>query len=128
MPTVIQNQRFTGNETSERRSFEEVVFVDCRFEDYVLEGANLADAVFVGCSFRKVDFYWAYVYRARFIKCELEEVSLRGASMDEVVFVGCRLVRCDFSHDNLGGNTDLSQVTFHDSQQTDCDHTKFKKA
>ena len=127
MPTVIQSQHFGGNDTF-KRSFEEIVLVDCRFEDYVLEGANLTDAVFVGCSFKNVDFYWASVFRAKFIKCSLEEVSLRGASMDEVVFASCRLIRCNFSHDNLGGDTDLSPVTFHNSEQIDCDYTKLKKA
>jgi len=48
--------------------------------------------------------------------------------MEEVVFACCRLLRCDFSHDNLGGDTDLAPVVFHECEQKECDYTKFKKA
>jgi uncharacterized protein YjbI with pentapeptide repeats len=127
MPSVIQNERFSGDE-SLKRCFQDTIFVDCQFEDYVLEGAQLTSAVFVSCLFRRVDFYWASMYQSRFIKCDLEEVDFRGASMLETVFALSRLVRCNFAHDNLGADTDLSSVTFHLSEQIDCDYTPFKKA
>jgi uncharacterized protein YjbI with pentapeptide repeats len=127
MPTVIQGERFTGNE-SLKRSFEDATLVDCCFEDYEAEGAMLTSAVFVGCTLKRVDFYWASMFRARFIKCEMEAVSFRGASMMEVVFAHCRLIRCDFSHDNLGVDTDLTPLVFHQCEQIDCDYTKAKNA
>src|SRR5688500_10610623 len=127
MPTVVQGERFTGNE-SLKRSFEDATLIDCRFEDYALEGANLTSAVFVGCWFKKVDFYWASMFSAQLIKCDFEEVSFRRASMMDVIFASTRLVRCDFSHDNLAADTDLTPVSFHECEQIDCDYTKAKKA
>src|SRR3989339_2102322 len=126
MKKIFTNKRYSGNATF-KRSFEDATFVNCRFEDYVAQGANLMDTIFVHCSFRNVDFYWASMFRAQFIKCDLEEVSLRGANMNEVLFGDCRLVRCDFSHDNLGGNTDISSVTFHNSQRVECKYKRFRK-
>jgi uncharacterized protein YjbI with pentapeptide repeats len=126
MATVVRSERFTGKATEER-SFEDDILVDCAFENFEMEGANLMAAVFVGCSFKKVDFYWASMFSAKFVKCDLEEVDFRGATMNEVVFACCRLVRCNFSHDNLGGDTDLAPVAFHASECIDCDYTKFKQ-
>jgi uncharacterized protein YjbI with pentapeptide repeats len=121
----MQNQRFTGNETF-KRSFEELTVADSEFEEYILEGANLMDAVFERCTFKKVDFYWASMFRAKFVNCSLEDVDLRGANMEGASFTGCRLVRCDFSRDNLGAETNLSPVRFEDTEQVDCIYSKAK--
>ncbi len=118
MPSAIyRGERFTGVE-SLKREFEDAILLDCRFEDYRLEGANLVAAVFVGCTFRKVDFYWSLAFRAKFISCDLEDVSFRGGNLDEAVFLSCRLVRCDFAQDNLGGDTEFGSVVFRDSRHT----------
>src|SRR5262249_444705 len=84
-------------------------------------------AVFVGCAFKRADFYWASLYRARFVNCTFEEVCFRGASMMATVFVACNLVRCDFSYDNLGGDTDLTPVVFHDCKQQKWNFTHLKR-
>ena len=119
MPSVIQGERFTGNATFQR-GFADLTLVDCVFEDYTHQGVSMNDAVFVGCSFKRVDFYWASLFRTRFVKCELEEVDFRGSAMSEAVFASCRLLRCDFGRDNLGSETDLAEVVFHRVEMIDC--------
>jgi|GEM_PF-6922629 Uncharacterized low-complexity proteins len=118
MPSVVwKDEKFSEVETFER-SFEDAIMLDCQFEDYRLEGANLVAAVFVGCSFKRADFYWARGFRAKFIRCDLEDVSFRGGNLDEAVFLRCRIVRCDFTQDNLGGDTHFRSVVFIDSNHT----------
>jgi uncharacterized protein YjbI with pentapeptide repeats len=112
---IFKSERFTGTETL-NREFEDAILLDCRFEDYALEGANLVTATFVECTFRKVDLYWARAFRAKFFRCDLEDVSFRGGNLAEAVFLSCRLVRCDFTQDNLGGDTEFGSVEFHDSK------------
>jgi uncharacterized protein YjbI with pentapeptide repeats len=122
MTQIFDSQVFTGNIHLEKSKvdFYETVVVDSLFDDYVAEGASLSGGVFVECSFRNADFYWGQFFCATFIRCEFENVDFRGGNMKEAVFVGCRLLRCDFSNDNLGGETDLSTVTFHDTTRIEC--------
>lgn len=127
MCIVIKGEHFTGSETF-KRSFEDALVIGCVFADYELEGANLMGAAFVDCTFEKVNFYWASMFKARFIKCRLEAVDFRGANMAETVFAECRIERCDFSKDNLGADTDITQVTFFESEHIDHTNDKPTKA
>ncbi|MBL9126084.1 MAG: pentapeptide repeat-containing protein [Verrucomicrobiales bacterium] len=112
MRTVIQNQSL-----SVRRNgwdADSALVLDATFTDCELQGAILTDAVLVRCRFDSVSFYWAQMYRTLFIECTFADVDFRGANMDECMFVRCQLDRCNFSRDNLGGDTDMSGVTFTD--------------
>lgn len=129
-PTVFRSRKFTGNQhrTAElaeldpplAKQFEDATVVDCQFEDYTSEGARLYCATFENCSFKNVDFYWASAFCTRFIRCQFEDVDFRGANLTDAVFKECRLLRCDFSPDNLGATTDLTKVSFEDTEQIDC--------
>ena len=124
MTEVFHARHFTGKETS-KLDFDDAVFVNCTFEDCEHTPAAPSYTVFVNCVFQRVDFYWAVLFMTRFIGCELEEVDFRGAGLTEVVFSQCKLTRCDFSHDNLGGDTSLDSVLFHDTERIDCKYKKF---
>lgn len=122
MTLIIQSHVFHGNEPTSKPplDLEEAIVIDCRFDQYVHEGAPWTGAVFVGCTFKDVDLYWGHFFRTRFIRCTLENVDFRGANLEETAFVGSRLVRCDFSNDNLGGTTDVSTVSFHETERIEC--------
>ena len=118
MRTVIQNQSYSTD--SNGFNADTTLVLDSKFTGCNLEGAVLADAVIVRCQFNGVSLYLAWMFRTVFLECSFVDVDFRGANMEQCMFVRCTLSRCDFSRDNLGGETDLSEVSFADSKQTGC--------
>ncbi|MBI3861580.1 MAG: pentapeptide repeat-containing protein [Planctomycetia bacterium] len=118
MRTVIQKQSFVGQQ--DLFDADSALVLDSTFADRLMHGVILSDAVFVRCEFRSVSLYWAHMFRTVFLECSFTDVEFRGANMEQCMFVRCALTRCDFSRDNLGGVTDLSDVFFTDTQQTNC--------
>jgi len=120
MRTVIQNQSYTTHQNG--FDADSALVLDSTFASCNIEAAILTDAVIVRCQFTSISLYWAQMFRTLFLECSFADVDFRGANMEQCMFVRCTLRRCDFSRDNLGGETDLSKVTFTDSQQIDCKH------
>lgn len=118
MRPVIQNQRFLDHKVG--FDADSALVLDSTFTGCSMQGAILTDAVIVRCQFSDVSLYWGHMFRTVFLECSFTDVEFRGANMELCMFVRCKLTRCDFSRDNLGGKTDLTEVSFADSQQVDC--------
>lgn len=59
----------------------------CEFIEASLEGGDF-DGVFVGCTFKHIEWYWGLFNGAILIDCEFEDCSFRGTC-----FAACRLVK-----------------------------------
>ncbi len=112
MPTIAESARYTGKDTAE--DFASGLYRDCTFFDWK-PNSDVSDTSFVGCTFTKVDFYWAILYRAKFLSCTFEDVNFSGANLTETIFTKCRFSRCRFGRDSFGADTDLSTAQFIES-------------
>jgi len=121
--TLIQNKSFAEKKKWVHLDADSALVLDCAFTRCELAGAILSDALLVQCEFTDVSFYWAQMFRTVFLDCSFSGVDFRGANMEECMFVRCSLTKCDFSRDNLGTETDLSNVSFSESEQHDCKHS-----
>ena len=81
------------------------IWVNCRFDDCDLSGAQISNSMFTECHFKSVCLYWCHAFRAAFIDCEFVDCDLRGA-FDEARFVKCRFTDCEVGDNNLGGTTE----------------------
>ena len=113
---------FVGRELVNARdaaSWEESVHVGCDYEDLVIQGHNLTDAVFVGCRLRGVDLYWANAFRAAFVDTEIAGCDLRG-NFDAAAFVRCRIADCETGDNALGGKTEWAAAVVRDCGVSGC--------
>lgn len=97
------------------------VFRYCEFENITDAIHNVhIDAVFLGCTFRKNDFYWSLFNGVLAYDCTFEDCTFRGVSFADCRFLDCSFERCVFTNDNLGGSCGFEGTKCHDCYQRDC--------
>ena len=83
--------------------WDEGYFKFCNFEGLSIEG-QVVTSDFVGCSFKKVDWYWGLFSHCNFINCNFADCAFAGTGFADCRFVDCKLVDCRFVKDRLGGD------------------------
>ncbi len=78
------------------------VWIDCRFIDCELSGANIYDSIFENCVFERTCLYWCSIFMTKFINCRFFNCDLRG-SFTEVRFEKCHFLNNEVGDNNLGG-------------------------
>src|ERR1051326_976880 len=68
------------------------VFRYCEFSSYSVEGGHI-DAVFIGCSFTHLDWYWGLFNCCLFVECTFQGCTFRGTSFPDCRFVECKFAR-----------------------------------
>jgi fluoroquinolone resistance protein len=99
---LIENFNY-NNPSTISGVLEENVFRYCKFSTFTYEGGSI-DAVFLGCDFSDVDWYWGLFVACVFIRTRFEKCIFRGSSFPDCKFVECEFIECQFLQDNLGGN------------------------
>ncbi len=95
---------FSGIAQNDNFDYLSTVFLRCRFENIVSEGAHI-DSVFVGCELTNVDWYWCTAFSPTFVDCTFSNCDLRG-SFFSGSFISCTFHKCATGDDNLGGSTE----------------------
>ncbi len=112
MPIIAESERYTGKEGAD--DFASGLYLRCTFVEWK-PNSDVSESSFVECSFKKTDFYWALLYRAKFLSCTFEDVDFSGANLTDAIFMKCQFTRCNFGKDSFGADTDLSTAQFIES-------------
>ena len=62
---------------------------DCRFAEGSEMPNDLSEALFVGCTLRRLRFKEASLYRARFLRCDLSGSEFKSCDLSAASFVDC---------------------------------------
>jgi uncharacterized protein YjbI with pentapeptide repeats len=92
----------------------------CEFSSASLDGGHF-DGVFVSCSFKDIDWYWALFNTAVFVDCEFENCAFRGASFASCRIVNCTFKNCRFLRDNLDGLCSAPETSVYGCQSENCE-------
>jgi uncharacterized protein YjbI with pentapeptide repeats len=115
---ILQGEEFSGVAPSRLLLDSESVFRYCNFENFSTEGDHV-DSTFLGCTFRKTDWYWAHFNLTLVSKCVFENCVFRGVTFSDVRFVECSFKGCVFTKDNLDGDCRFDGSRFFDCSWTD---------
>jgi uncharacterized protein YjbI with pentapeptide repeats len=99
---LIENTNYNNQQTLSK-VIEDNVFKYCNFSQFAYDGGHI-DAVFLGCVFNDIDWYWGLFNGCIFVQTKFEKCVFRGASFPDCKFVECEFIECQFIKDNLGGN------------------------
>lgn len=80
----------------------DAIFAYCSFENFEISRPSV-EGVILGCSFRRMSWYWELFNTASISGSSFEDCVFRGCSFRGVDFVNCTFTRCRFDLDNLGG-------------------------
>jgi uncharacterized protein YjbI with pentapeptide repeats len=81
---------------------QENVFRYCEFSGFSIDGGHV-DGMFVGCTFRDLDWYWGLFNGCVFVNSKFAKCIFRGTAFPDCRFVDCEFIDCQFLEDNLGG-------------------------
>ena len=96
----------------------------CTFSSYLHEGAHI-DAIFLGCTFTDVEWYWGLFNCANLIECRFVRCTFRGTSFAGSKFVECTFDGCKFVPDNLGGSCTNDGSKIYGGTVSDCSGGEF---
>jgi uncharacterized protein YjbI with pentapeptide repeats len=77
------------------------VFRYCQFTGFSIEGGHI-DAVFIGCTFSGLDWYWGKFKECLFVETRFMKCVFRGTDFPGCKFVECQFVNCEFAADDQG--------------------------
>ena len=77
------------------------VFRYCQFSGFSIEGGHI-DAVFLGCAFSGLDWYWGRFKECLFVETRFIKCVFRGTAFPGCKFVECQFVDCEFALDDAG--------------------------
>jgi fluoroquinolone resistance protein len=99
-PRIHVSEKYFGQPPSRLLLDSNSVFRYCEFAEFSSEGLHI-DGVFLACSFKRSDWYWAHFNCCIFINSRFEDCVFRGAAFSDVRFVEYSFLRCQFVKDSL---------------------------
>lgn len=99
---VLENTVFDGFTFSAQFNLAEAVFVDCsfnncKFHDADLFAANFGSGVFDNCIFKNINLNKSLVDHATFSFCIFDKVTMIKSDLSKTIFIECKLNECFFN-------------------------------
>ena len=120
---LIKNVHY-NNPNTLTEVLEDNVFRYCKFSMFKCDGGSI-DAVFLGCTFSDIDWYWGLFNCCAFIQTKFEKCIFRGSSFPDCKFVECEFIECQFLQDNLGGNCNWDGAKLYGCTAKACSGIEF---
>jgi len=96
------------------------VFRYCTFSTFEIAGQHIC-AVFIGCTFQDLDWYWGLFNSCLFVESEFHSSVFRGTLFPNTKFVDCEFAYCRFVKDNLNGDCSAEQAKWYGCTFQECE-------
>jgi len=115
---IVENIEYIDAKSASKH-LSEGVFRYCTFSGFAIEGQHI-DAVFIGCTFQGLDWYWGLFNSCLFVGCKFHDSVSRGTLFPDAKFVECEFSHCQFVKDNLNGDCTAERAKWYGCTVQEC--------